>query len=1162
MDNIEKIWIQLEAKVDKKTFDNAEKDVEIFARDTQKKLDKAVLLDLEINKTKLQIQLQDLNKTLAKAKKEWNEELRFNTQLDINKLSSSLTEAKRQFNNYVNTWDTGTSRLQAKFNQVTSEIKKSRDELASLWKNTSWFDKILKKADTLQQELKDWKITASQYSKSLEDLKTESATNWFNKLNSSLWNLVKGFIWLNVLSKVKDYFVSAWKTAISFESAFAWVTKTISGTPEQLETLNNNLKALSTRIPIPYEDLAQIAQLWGQLGVWIWDIEKFVETIWKISVSTNLTREQAWEDFAVIANITKEPLSNLDRMASAVVYLWNNFATQEDKILSFAKNIAGAWELAWLSASDIFWISAAFSSVWIEAEAWWSAVQKTLLDITNAVNNWWDSLQKYASVAGQSSEEFARGWKENAWQSFTDFIKWLWQAWTDWNKILADLVWTDVRLQRAFLSLANNSDILTQAINWSNKAFEDNIALQKEAEARFNTTESKIIMQQNKWRLFKDFLWKEFLPTFVDITEFFTNILPTAFLQTEAWLQILENKMAILLWNIIKFINNTTQQIGAWAQIWLNIALWSLLKWASQVWIIIWNVWSIIWTSFSNIPFFLQEWLNATISLLETWVNKIIWWLNKIPNVNIWEIKFWWISGASIKETKSVLSWVKEFWWQIDSYITWLNNNIAKTTQSNLDLINAWIDGSTSYLESQSNQLALSTATKINQLKWLREQASAETKKQISEDIAKENELLKKYLTDLNNSSEKSWAWRKKTEEELQAEIEKIKQEALKKEIERQENLLKSEYANKITSVKNSELTEVEKAKKIVALNEELQDKIKKINIELIDDEVEKAKKILEIEEKANDKRKDLLDTLKDWYDKISDVLQDSIDKSKDNIDELKDKISDLSWEIKDLNEDIANLTTEKTTDILNRNVEITQRQAELQAELNDLKKEWINIDLASQIGETSLKSMQWDTSFGWENTAENLLKVIELQKELNSINQEQAKIQELVKNWDLKQSELDEALRVSKLSDTEKILSNYDIEKTKIETKIALKETELEAEKKKLESEYVAYNSLVLRQSQVDQNYKNIKMGIEKEITDNLYQEWVKREEILESLRLKALEVAEALKQAWLTSSTDTKSSTDDKSSTTNSKVINQTINISNEVDWQALLNNLNSKI
>ena len=228
---------------------------------------------------------------------------------------------------------------------------------------------------------------------------------------------------------------------------------------------------------------------------------------------------------------------------------------------------------------------------------------------------------------------------------------------------------------------------------------------------------------------------------------------------------------------------------------------------------------------------------------------------------------------------------------------------------------------------------------------------------------------------------------------------------------------------------------------------------------------------------------------------------------------------------------------------------------------LNDLKKEWINIDLASQIGETSLKSMQWDSTFGWENTVDNLLKVIELQKELTSINQEQAKIQELVKNWDITQAQLDETLRVSKLSDTEKILLSYDTEKAKIETKIALKQTELEAEQKKLESEYVAYNSLVLRQTQVDQNYKNIKMGIEKEITDNLYQEWVKREEILESLRLKALEVAEALKQAWLTSSSDSTSSTDDTSATS-SKTINNQFNINNQVDLDSAVNKINNSI
>lgn len=73
-------------------------------------------------------------------------------------------------------------------------------------------------------------------------------------------------------------------------------------------------------------------------------------------------------------------------MGSTVVALGNNFATTESEIVNFATNIASAGEIAGLTTDQVFAISAAFSSVGIEAEAGGTATQKVLLAINKAVN--------------------------------------------------------------------------------------------------------------------------------------------------------------------------------------------------------------------------------------------------------------------------------------------------------------------------------------------------------------------------------------------------------------------------------------------------------------------------------------------------------------------------------------------------------------------------------------------------------------------------------------------------------------------------------------------------------------------------------------------------------------------------------------------------------
>jgi hypothetical protein len=65
-----------------------------------------------------------------------------------------------------------------------------------------------------------------------------------------------------------------------------------------------------------------------------------------IGVTTNLTEEQAATSFARISNILNEPIKNVDKMASVVVELGNNFATSESEIVDFTSRLASAGAIA------------------------------------------------------------------------------------------------------------------------------------------------------------------------------------------------------------------------------------------------------------------------------------------------------------------------------------------------------------------------------------------------------------------------------------------------------------------------------------------------------------------------------------------------------------------------------------------------------------------------------------------------------------------------------------------------------------------------------------------------------------------------------------------------------------------------------------------------
>jgi TP901 family phage tail tape measure protein len=288
-------------------------------------------------------------------------------------------------------------------------------------------------------------------------------------------------------------------SAIRYEDAFAGVRKTVDGTEKELQALSDRFRELSKEIPISVNEFARIGELAGQLGVPIGQVDKFAESIAKIGVTTNLTTESASTAFARFANIMGTPLDLIENMGSAVVGLGNSFATTESEIVNFSLRVAGAGKIAGLTEAQVFGISTAFSSVGIQAEAGGTAVQKILIDLNNSVAEGGDKLKQFAIIAGLSAEDFAQVYQDDAGKAFDLFVKGLGNAGDDASQVLEELGFSDIRLQRAFLSLAGTGDLLTNAIASSTEEFAKNTALQIEAEKRFKTTASQIELLKNNF---------------------------------------------------------------------------------------------------------------------------------------------------------------------------------------------------------------------------------------------------------------------------------------------------------------------------------------------------------------------------------------------------------------------------------------------------------------------------------------------------------------------------------------------------------------------------------------------------------------------------------------------------------------------------------------
>ena len=350
--------------------------------------------------------------------------------------------------------------------------------------------------------------------------------------------------------------VASAKFAIDFEDNFANVKKTVDGTPEQLEKIRQEIIDMTTvginghsAIPETTAELTELAAAGGQLGIKTENISKFTETMAMLGTATNLYGEEGAATLAKFANVTKMDQENFDRLGSSIVDLGNNFATTESDIANMSMRLAGAGTQIGLSQADILGIATALSSVGIEAEMGGSAFSKAMIAMQMATTNGYTQvndvmnktgmslrdlqllsannskdfksladglgytstelnsmissgvqLENFAKITGKTTEEFKNLFDSSPAEAIDAFIKGLQNAdgaGENAISMLQDMGFTEVRLRDSLLRLANSEAGITEAVTRSNTAWNENIALQNEFDAKAETTASQLSVTKN-----------------------------------------------------------------------------------------------------------------------------------------------------------------------------------------------------------------------------------------------------------------------------------------------------------------------------------------------------------------------------------------------------------------------------------------------------------------------------------------------------------------------------------------------------------------------------------------------------------------------------------------------------------------------------------------
>lgn len=175
------------------------------------------------------------------------------------------------------------------------------------------------------------------------------------------------------------------KLAIDFESAMADVKKVVDfDTPEQFRQMERDILGMTRNIPMAAGELAKITAAGGQLGVPRKDLQKFTETIAKMSVAFDMSAEQAGDSMAKLANVYEIPIAQIGRLGDAINHLSNSSPAKAGDIVNTLSRVGGVAKQFGLTEMQTASLSNAFISLGRTPEVAGTAINGMLTKLMTA----------------------------------------------------------------------------------------------------------------------------------------------------------------------------------------------------------------------------------------------------------------------------------------------------------------------------------------------------------------------------------------------------------------------------------------------------------------------------------------------------------------------------------------------------------------------------------------------------------------------------------------------------------------------------------------------------------------------------------------------------------------------------------------------------------
>lgn len=365
----------------------------------------------------------------------------------------------------------------------------------------------------------------NQATKAVEKLQTQAGkvSSVASKIGSATENIGRSLT-TKLTLPLGAAFTYAGKQFADFEAGLVGVGKTTGMAGNDLKGFGDDIAKMSSVIPLSTNELLGLAETAGQLGIHgKKDLLEFTRVMAEMGSATNLAGEEGARELARFANVMGLDVGkSIRQVGNSVVRLGNNFATSEAEIMNMSSRLAASSRLVGITTPNVLGLATAMSSVGIEAEAGGTAMSTVMTKVDKAVASGGAKLQNFAKVAGMSAEDFAAKWKSKPTEALEDLMKGLDKASKsggNMNQILDKLGIKGVREANAVKSLAQNHELLSEAIKQSNDAYNHGNDLAKEAAEAWKTLHAKLMTLKNTFGNIAKDIFSIVAPALKDIVD-------------------------------------------------------------------------------------------------------------------------------------------------------------------------------------------------------------------------------------------------------------------------------------------------------------------------------------------------------------------------------------------------------------------------------------------------------------------------------------------------------------------------------------------------------------------------------------------------------------------------------------------------------------------